>query len=199
MMDAESAAAFDSAWALLSEGARSRRSPMHTPVLATIDRAGLPSQRVLVLRAADRETATLRFHSDARSPKVTEIGDGAAVHVLAYHPEAKVQLRLSGTARVETAGAAVDAAWEAATLFARRCYLAEAAPGSPLASPGSGLPVWVEGREPGDAEVRPARANFALLLVELTRIDWLHLANGGHRRVVFDRSGGKWRGQWVVP
>ncbi len=202
-MDSELTAALDGAWTMLSDGARSRKSPMHVPVLASIDASGRPTQRVLVLRAADRDGAMLRFHTDARSPKVSELGDGApdgaAVHVLAYHPEQAVQLRLSGTAKVVRDSDAVDTIWAGSTLFARRCYLAEAAPGSALDGPASGLPLWVEGREPDARDIRPARANFALLMVEIDRIDWLHLANSGHRRAVFTRDGGNWDGRWVVP
>jgi pyridoxamine 5'-phosphate oxidase len=198
-MDEALAAALDSAWGLLGEGARSRKSPVHTPVMASIDADGLPTQRVLVLREADRDAARLRFHTDARSPKVAELGDGAAVHALAYHPDAAVQLRIGGTGRVLRDAVAVDRVWAQSTLFARRCYLAEAAPGAALDEPGSGLPHWVEGREPDTRELRPARANFAVLMVDVERIDWLHLANSGHRRAMFDRVDGAWGGRWVVP
>lgn len=198
-MDAALAAALDSAWALLTEGARNRRSPVHVPVVASIDRDGLPTQRVLVLRAAEREAARLRFHTDARSPKTGELTDGAAVHVLAYHPDEKLQLRLSGTAQVVRDGPEVDAIWAATTRFARRCYLAEAAPGTALDAAGSGLPLSVEGREPEEAELIPAQPNFALVKVDVTQIDWLHLANSGHRRAVFVRNGDAWFGRWVVP
>ena len=198
-MDAALATALDSAWALLAEGARNRRSPVHVPVVGSIDADEQPTQRVLVLRAAERETARLRFHTDARSPKAEQLADGAAVHVLVYHPDEKLQLRLGGKARVLSDGAEVDAIWAASTRFARRCYLAEAAPGSALGAAGSGLPLWVEGREPDDAELVPARANFAVLMIDVARIDWLHLANSGHRRAMFDRGTNGWRGRWVVP
>ncbi|KAB7643618.1 pyridoxamine 5'-phosphate oxidase family protein [Polymorphobacter fuscus] len=187
----------DAAWRLLSDGAGDRRSPVHTPVVTSIGGDGAPDARVMVLRAADRATATLRFHTDARSPKCAAL-DGARVGVLAYDPAAAVQLRLAGTARVVTTGAEVDAIWATSTPFARRCYLAEAAPGTPLPAPGSGLPAWVEGRKPDEAELLPARPNFALLLVTVTAIDRLHLAQAGHRRARFAAKDG-WAGAWVVP
>jgi pyridoxamine 5'-phosphate oxidase len=193
------AAILDSIWTLLIEGARDRRSPAHHPVVATIGANGRPSQRVMILRAADRASATLRFHTDSRSPKVVEIGDGTPASVLVYAPEAKVQLRLSSTARVETASPATDEAWRTSTTFARRCYMAEAAPGTVSVEPTSGLPAWIEGEQPTEDQVAPARENFAILLVSIDQIDWLHLANSGHRRAVFSYDDRGWRGKWTIP
>ena len=186
-MEPDLSDALDGAWQLLVRGAADRRSPVHTPVVSSVDAAGRPDARVMVLRQADRAAARLRFHTDARSPKCAAL-DGAAVHVLGYHPGAAVQLRVSGTARVASAGAQVDAIWAASTTFARRCYLTEAAPGSALPAPGSGLPEWVEGRKPSETDLVPARANFALVLIDVDAIDWLHLAQTGHRRAVFYRQ-----------
>lgn len=186
-------------WTLLATGASSRHSAAHHPVVATLTADGLPDQRVMILRAADRGTSTLRFHTDARSPKVAQISDGASAHVLVYDPEAKTQLRLSGKARVETDSAAADAAWAASTTFARRCYMAETAPGSASEEATSGLPHWIEGQQPTEEQVAPARAHFAILLVAFDRIDWLYLANSGHRRAVLTRDGEGWSGSWVIP
>lgn len=196
-MEALLADALEDAWTRLAAAAGNRHNPMHVPVVASVGVDGLPSARVMVLRAVDREAATLRFHTDARSPKCAEL-DGRAVAVLAYEDAAAVQLRVSGVARVLREGAEVDAIWAAATPFARRIYLVEATPGSPLPGPGSGLPAAVAGRKPDEAELVPARANFAIVTVAVRGIDWLHLAQGGHRRAVFGASDG-WAGQWVVP
>ncbi|WP_197042042.1 pyridoxamine 5'-phosphate oxidase family protein [Sandarakinorhabdus oryzae] len=185
------------AWTLLVRGGADRKSPLHTPVIASVDAQGLPQARVMVLRKADPASATLRLHTDARSPKVAEL-DGRPVAVLAYHPGEQVQLRLAGTARVLTDGEPVDAIWEQSTLFARRCYLAEHAPGTPLPGPSSGLPTWIEGQQPTAGQIGPARTNFATLWIDVTAIDWLHLANSGHRRALF-RSEDGWAGAWLAP
>jgi hypothetical protein len=166
-------------------------------VVASVTADGAPDARVMVLRAANRGAAQLRFHTDARSPKCTAL-DGRAVAVLAYHPGEAVQLRVTGRARIVRAGPEIDHIWATSTPFARRCYLVEAAPGSPLPAPGSGLPGWVEGRKPDLSELLPARANFALVLIDVTAIDWLHLAQSGHRRAVFAAADG-WQGEWRVP
>ena len=171
----------------LSEGASDRRSAMHAPVVATAD----ADARVMVLRAFEEESWTLRFHTDARAPKIAVIADDPRIGVLAYDREAKLQLRLRGTARIETRGPQVDAAWEESTNFARRCYLG-AAPGDPSRQPTSGLPPAFEGVEPDEAELLPARANFALLLVQIEEADWFSLAHTGHRRALFRGNEGRW-------
>ncbi|PXW75258.1 hypothetical protein C7451_107229 [Blastomonas natatoria] len=185
----------------LGRAAKDRRSAMHTPVIGTVKADGRPSQRVMVLRAFDPATATLRFHTDSRAAKVDEIGEGAPISVLAYDPGAKRQFRLSGTGRIEADGATADKAWNDATLFARRCYLADPAPGTLSDMPISGLPADIEGRKPeDDAEVAPGRANFAVLLAQIDTIEFLHLAHTGHRRAIFRlQPDGSWHGQWLVP
>ena len=171
----------------LSEGASDRHSALHTPVLATGD----ADSRVLVLRAFDAERWTLRFHTDARSPKVTTIERDPRVGVLGYDAQAKLQLRLRGRGRICREGAEVDAAWEQSTNFARRCYLGDA-PGEVSSVPTSGLPEKFEGVEPDAEDLTAARANFALLLVEVDEADWFSLAHTGHRRAVVTRTDGRW-------
>lgn len=167
-----------------------RRSPMHTPVVATAD----ADARVMVLRHF--APWSLRFHTDTRAPKVAVIARNPQIGVLFYDKAAKVQIRVRGQARVESEGAVAQAAWEASDNFARRCYLGDG-PGTLAAGPASGLPEAFEGVEPSDAELAPARANFAVLLVEIHQLDWFHLAHDGHRRAVFDRATGA--AQWVTP
>ncbi len=191
----------EQAWQLLSEGARDRHSPLHSPAVASVTSAGAPSQRIMVLRSVDRESRQLRFNCDVRSAKIDEIGEHAGISVLGYHPEAKVQLRLSGTAQVRSTGPEADAAWAEASLYGQRCYLAEPAPGSPVDAPTSGLDPAMEGVKPTPEQVRPARAHFAILQVEVDRIEWLYLAHRGHRRALFewDKVGQRWDDGWLVP
>lgn len=178
------------AQARLERAARDRRSPMHTPVIATGD----ADARVMVLRAFD--PWTLRFHTDARAPKVGVIEADPRVGVLFYDKAEKVQIRVQGQARIEHDSAVVQAAWEAGNNFARRCYLGDG-PGTVAQTASSGLPPQFEGTEPSDEELIPAREHFAVLLVELTRLDWFHLAHDGHCRAQFDLAQGTAR--WVTP
>lgn len=173
---------------------RDRKAPMHTPVIVTGD----VDARVMVLRAFDPAAWRLRLHTDARAPKAQVIAADPRVAVLFYDKGAKVQIRARGEAGIVREGAAVDAAWTASTNFARRCYLGEG-PGAQSDVPTSGLPPEFEGVEPDDAQLVPARENFALLLITLESLDWLYLAHTGHVRAQFKRAGDEWQGRWVSP
>ena len=171
----------------LVQGATDRRSAMHTPVVATAD----ADARVMVLRDFDERSVTLRFHTDARSPKVAVIENDPRVGVLAYDRDAKIQLRLRGNGQIVRNGRLVDEAWEQSANFARRCYLGSG-PGEPSEIPTSGLPSAYEGAEPPDEVLVPARENFALLLIEVGEADWFSLAHSGHRRALFVNGKGRW-------
>lgn len=178
----------------LARAPRDRKSPLHAPVVVSAP----ADARVMVLRAFDQAKATLRFHTDARSPKVAAIADDPRMAVLFYDKSAKIQLRVRGLGRIETSGPVADAAWAAGTNFARRCYLGEG-PGTHVQGPTSGLPPEFEGVEPDDAQLVPARENFAALVIDLAEIDWLYLAHTGHVRAQFVRAGEGWEGRWVTP
>lgn len=181
----------------LTAGANSRKSAMHMAVVGTAD----CDLRVMVLREFDPALHRLRFHTDARSPKIAAIKDNPLVSVLVYDAEAKVQIRMRGQGTVATATNEADAAWDAATNFAKRCYLAEAGPSSISAEQTSGLPDWAEGINPTDEQVANARENFAVLYITVTEFDWLYLANTGHRRakVTVAPDGSGWNAEWLVP
>ena len=180
----------------LARAPRDRKCAMHTPVVVSAP----ADARVMVLRAFDQNEARLRFHTDARSPKVSAVGDDPRMAVLFYDKSAKIQIRVRGIGRVETSGPVADAAWAAGTNFARRCYLGDG-PGSLSEVPTSGLPPEFEGIEPDDAQLIPARANFAVLLIDVAEVDWLYLAHTGHVRAQFTRAGegAEWTGRWVSP
>lgn len=197
----DNAASLEEAWRLILEGSRDRKSPLHTPTVASVRGDGTPSLRIMVLRDAIRDTRTLRFHTDYRASKVADIGQSGPVSILGYHRDAKIQLRLSGVGRIENSGSTCDAAWDEATLYGKRCYLADPAPGSIVEAPISGLDPSMEGRIPEGYEVAPARDNFSILLVEINKVEWLYLAHTGHRRALFnwDDTDDRWNGQWLVP
>jgi pyridoxamine 5'-phosphate oxidase len=184
---------------ILEHGVSDRSTAAHHPVVATIDPDGQPSQRVMILRECNWGSSTLRFHTDARSDKISQLQLKDDTSVLIYDKAAKLQIRLVGKTFFGTEAAAA-AAWEASTEFARRCYMAQASPGSTANAPTSGLPSWIEGKKPTEELLVSAQENFTALYFEYSSIDWLYLANSGHRRAKFVRgTSDAWQGHWLIP
>lgn len=175
--------------ARLTDAAQNRKSPMHVPAVASAD----AEVRTMVLRDFDAEEMTLRFHSDVRSPKIAAFEADSRAGVLLYDKDAKVQLRVRGTARIERDGPTAAAAWATGNNFARRCYLAPVPPGTVVDGPSPNLPEDVRDEQPSDERLEAkARENFCVLIVDIAEVDWLYLAHDGHRRAMWDGTDARW-------
>lgn len=185
---------------VVEEGVTNRHSAAHHPIVANVDCTGAPQQRVLILRGCDWSNRQLRFHTDRRSDKIVQYGERAGTSVLIYDEPAKLQIRLSGSVRLGD-DTVSDMAWGRSTPFARRCYMAVRAPGSIVDQPTSGLPDWIAGKQPVEEQLAPVRGNFATLLVTVETVEWLYLANAGHRRARWHWNDAtqKWSGNWLIP
>ena len=179
------------AFRLLSRGVADRRSPFHTPVIATIGTDGLPQARTVVLRGFDPEARVLRFHTDRRTGKVSELRRVPAASLLFYDARAKIQVRVAGSAQVHQGDAVAEAAWAGTRPFSRLCYRQAAAPGATIDDPATGL------GEPSD----DGFARFVVVRVVMTALDWLYLSAQGHRRARFVWSPDTARPEasWVAP
>lgn len=182
------------AWAMIGQGVSDRRCAFHTPVVATVDDSGAPSQRVMVLRAADRGERMLRLHTDTRSNKLGHVGQQPRVSVLFYDVGAKLQLRVAGAARVHRNDDIARQAWLQSKPQSRLCYEQGIAPGVAIEVPLPELPV--------DARFATSDAgqeNFAVLIVIVDTIESLYLAIEGHRRARWVWTDHQWQGTWLAP
>lgn len=173
----------DGLWQILMRGAQDRTAPGRHVTLATTGPDGAPQLRMVVLRAADRAGGVIDIHTDIRSAKVAALGADPRAEVLAWDPEARLQIRAAGTACVIT-GAGAAALWARVPAASRATYGAEPPPGAPI---------------PGPLAYEPGGGSGAFGVIRLTigRIEALHLGER-HRRASFDRQDG-WRGQWLSP
>lgn len=180
------------AWASLARGVKDRRSPFHTPSVATIGLDGRPRMRTVVLRGVDPASRRLRFHTDLRALKVAEIARDPRVAVHGYDARAKLQIRLEGVASVHADDALAGDAWAGSRPMSRACYGVSPAPGSAVAA-GDAF------RLPSDeAEIDAGRPNFSAVIVTVERIETLYLDHAGHRRAAFDLSAEP-GAAWLVP
>jgi len=177
-MPPELASIHERIWDELQRAAAERGRPWRTPVLATAGGEAGCDARTIVLREVDAEARELVFFTDARSPKVGQISHHPPAVLVAWSPELGWQLRMTVRLEVETSGLAVSSRWARLKMTpAAQDYLSPLPPGSPLVQP---------------APERGSREHFAVVTAHVERIDWLDLAEAGHRRALFDATGARW-------
>jgi pyridoxamine 5'-phosphate oxidase len=183
------AGTLDEAWRVLGRGAVDRRSPLHTPAVATTGIDGQPQVRTVVLRGVDKPNRTLRFHSDARSGKFAELTADPRIAVLGYDAGHKIQLRVTGRATLHTGDNTAAAAWAKSQAMSRMCYRQAEAPGTALAVSAPAGPLLDDGSE-----------HFVVVSVAIHAIEWLYLAHAGHRRARFVWTDGELTAAtWLAP
>lgn len=182
-------ASLQEAFRLLADAVPNRRSPFHTPTIASLDDAGGPSLRTVVLRGFDAEARSLRFHTDRRSDKARGIARDPRVMMHFYDAALHIQLRLAGRAVLHLEDALADAAWEGSRSSSRMCYAAPDASGAIVPGPPAA---------PTDSEI--GRPHFAAVIIGFHRLEWLWLAAAGHQRArfIWDEAG-ILTADWIAP
>jgi 3-hydroxyisobutyrate dehydrogenase len=183
-------------WSRLVTGALKSRNPFHTPSVATLSK-GEVSMRTVVLRKAYPLERELRFHTDVRSIKWDDLMINPAISALFYDADARVQLRIKGTAELHHENDITAKAWETTTLSSRKCYLTLHSPSSFTDASTSGLSEEIEQEKFTFSESEVGYANFGIVSIRVQSIDWLWLNHSGHRRAFFDYTDGSF--QWMIP
>jgi hypothetical protein len=167
-------------WARMARGAAEASHPFRFVALATCGSAG-PEARMVGLRRADREAATVEVHSDLRTAKIAALRDDPRGALLFWDAATQEQLRLSVVFEILEGPAD---RWARVPPGARTNYGTDPAPGFAVASP-------------RDVTRTPERARFAALPGRVLRMDAVSLAHDPHRRAVFEGPGRP--GRWVAP
>lgn len=177
------------AWRVLGRGTVDRRAPMHTPAVATTGLDGRPQVRTVVLRGLDVANRSLRFHTDRRSGKFSELTADPRIAILGYDAGRKVQLRIGGVATLHGESELAEQAWAGSRPMSMMCYRQARSPGSALLTP-----------QLDDASLPDGRENFTVVVVTITEVEWLYLAAQGHRRARFTWGiGGALSAAWIAP
>ena len=191
-------------WSYVADAADDTTHPFRLPTFGTTQpdpEAGTPEQRTVVLRAVDRDSRVLAFHSDRRSAKVDAIQAGSRVTWHGWDAGRSQQLRLRGTATIHTDDDVADAMWEAASLDERKLYVRSPAPGTAVDAPQSGLPDAFANGDLTEGDVAAGRQHFAALQTTIDEIAFLHLHADGHYRARFryDADAEAFESTWVIP
>lgn len=160
----------------LVAAAASARHPFHLVTVGTVDEAGTPQVRTVVLRAFDAARREVRFHTDSRSPKADQIRESGRAALHWYDPARRLQIRIAAAATVHQGDAVAQAAWEASPPRSRACYRAAAAPGTPVAA----VPAACPPPDPADDR---GLAAFAVVCCRFDAVELLSLRAEGHERI----------------
>ena len=181
----------------LTRGVKDRKHAFHTPVISNVDTQGGIDSRVVVLRKFDPANLILNFHTDFRSPKVSNLQKNNKSLFVFYDHKMKIQLRIKTTSSINNQNEKAKEMWDKTRLFSRKCYLTLKDPSSVTEFPEDGIPEHLTGKEPSLEESEQGYKNFTVIRCKIKSIEWLYLAAKGHRRAKFDLETNK--NAWMVP
>ena len=184
---------------LLDKGVKERKHPFHTPVFSNNTNGSFVDSRVVVLRKFDKNNLILNFHTDLRSPKVSELKKNNNSSLLFYDSEIKIQLRIKTRSKINYQNKITRDAWEITNLSSRKCYLTQVSPSSKSSTPTDGIPAHLKGVDPSQIESEIGYNNFVVIQNQILNIDWLYLSSKGHRRlkIIFDEYSPNF--EWLIP
>ena len=160
----------------LAAAVGSARHGLHLLTVATVDDTGSPGARTVVLRGIDADRREVRFHTDARSPKIAALRRHPALALHWYDPALRIQLQMPAVATFHHGDQVASEAWRAALAMSRACYTTAHAPGTPLTAFPTAPLAPAEGDDAG-------LTHFAVVVCRFATVELVSLHARGHQRV----------------
>ena len=183
-------------WLMLDDAVTNRSSTFRTPAFICGDQKDFDG-RIVVLRKSDQSNNILQFHSDIRSEKITKLKSNKNASMLFYDKEKKIQVRLKVECIVNHSNEITKESWSKTGHISRKCYLVDNGPGTESPKPTSGLKPELDNFEFTMEQSEEGYKNFTVIQCKIKTIEWLYLANRGHRRARFELDTNK--EYWLVP
>ena len=183
----------------LTRGVKDRKHAFHNPVFCNVDQDGGVDSRVVVLRKFDPINMILNFHTDYRSPKVSNLKQNNKSMLVFYDHKLKIQMRIKTTSIINYQNGIAKEIWDKTKLLSRKCYLTSKDPSSLTSLPEDGIPEHLIGKEPEFEESEKGYKNFTVIENKINEIDWLYLEISGHRRLNLLFQNNKPQFQWLIP
>ena len=183
----------------LTRGVKDRKHAFHNPVFCNVDQDGRVDSRVVVLRNFDPINMILNFHTDYRSPKVSNLKENNKSMFVFYDHKLKIQMRIKTTSVINYQNEIAKEMWDKTKLLSRKCYLTSKDPSSLTSLPEDGIPEHLIGKEPEFEESEKGYKNFTVIENKINEIDWLYLEISGHRRLNLLFQNNKPQFQWLIP
>ncbi len=183
----------------LTRGVKDRKHSFHTPVFCNFNNNIEIDSRVVVLRKFDPLKMTLNFHTDFRSPKITNLRKNNNSLFVFYDHKLKIQMRIRTKSSLNNQNEIAKQMWEKTRLLSRKCYLTLKDPSSLTSFPEDGIPQHLISKEPDPKESEKGFKNFTVVENKIFEIDWLYLEISGHRRLNITLNNENPEYQWLIP
>ena len=174
---------------ILDDAVENAKTLFHTLVLSSHDEDKIVS-RVVVLREFNPKERYLRFHTDARAPKIKHFKKNSNASLLGYDPALKIQLKLQGSVDVHFNDDVTKLSWNESTTRSKKCYSVEGGSSLKIENPSE--------YDLKDGNIEDGYLNFAVLKFKYTSLEFLYLKSSGHRRAIHSWNEGL-VSNWLVP
>ena len=170
-----------------------RDDDLHILNLVTVDEKNIPNTRNVVIRDFSEENLNIRFHTDKRSTKISDIKNNNKISLLGYERKDKLQIRFDAEATIIDSDEFLLDIWKGMYPMSRECYRVIESPGSKIKS------LEDIKFEEDDDQGLNGFENFIAVSCDIQIIEVLYLHNAGHLRASYTNNNGKLNGEWIVP
>ena len=174
---------------ILDNAVDNAKTLFHTLILSSLDEGKIAS-RVVVLREFNSKERYLRFHTDARAPKIKHFQKNSNASILGYDPALKIQLKLQGNIEVHLKDDVTIASWNESTTRSKKCYSVEGGSSLEIDNPAE--------YDIKDVNIEDGYLNFAVIKFTYTSLEFLYLKSSGHRRALHSWDE-ELTSNWLVP
>ena len=172
---------------------KGRDDDLHILNLVTIDKKNIPNTRNIVIRDFSEKKLTIRFHTDKRSSKISDIQNNNKISLLGYERKDRLQIRFDAEATIIDSDEFLLDIWKSMYPMSRECYRVIESPGSKIKSLED---IKIE--EENDQGLNGFE-NFVAVSCDIQSIEVLYLHHAGHLRANYTNNNGKLNGEWIVP
>lgn len=172
---------------------KGRDDDLHILNLVTIDKKNIPNTRNIVIRDFSEKKLTIRFHTDKRSSKISDIQNNNKISLLGYERKDRLQIRFDAEATIIDSDEFLLDIWKSMYPMSRECYRVIESPGSKIKS------LEDIKFEEDDDQGLNGFENFVAVSCDIQSIEVLYLHHAGHLRANYTNNNGKLNGEWIVP
>ena len=185
--------ALDYALTKIRTAIEGRDDDLHILNLVTIDKKNIPNTRNIVIRDFSEKKLTIRFHTDKRSSKISDIQNNNKISLLGYERKDRLQIRFDAEATIIDSDEFLLDIWKSMYPMSRECYRVIESPGSKIKSLED-----IKFEEEDDQGLNGFE-NFVAVSCDIQSIEVLYLHHAGHLRASYINNNGKLNGEWIVP